>query len=87
MARVVSLTLLSQLLTTVLGLGLLGVVFGLASAAVMQRKEDGAVPKKQAKKKPDAETERQLKQLKEQLRSGLITKEEYREKRESLLKE
>lgn len=87
MARVVSLTLLGRFLTTVLGLGLLGVVFGLASAAVMQRKADGAAPEKQAKKKPDEETKRRLKQLKEQRDSGLITKEEYREKRKALLKE
>ena len=87
MARVVSLTLLSRLLTTVLGIGLLGVVFGVAAAVVLKRKTDGAAPKKQTKQPPDAETKRQLEQMEEQLRSGLLTKEEYREKRKALLKE
>ena len=85
--RVMSMVLISRLLSTVLGLGLLGVAFGLAAAAVAKRRQDNAASPKQSKKKPDEETRRRLAQLKEQLDSGLITKEEYREKRETLLKE
>ena len=84
---VMSMVLISRLLSTVLGLGLLGVAFGLAAAAVAKRRQDNAASPKQTKKKPDAETKRQLAQLKEQLDSGLLTKEEYREKRDTLLKE
>ena len=87
MVKVTSLVLISRLLTTVLVLGLLGVVFGVVAAIVVKRKQDIAASPKQAPKKPDAETERQLAQLKEQLDSGLLTKEEYREKRDALLKE
>lgn len=88
MVSVTSMVMISRLLTTVLTLGLLGVGCGLVAAAmVTKRSKDGAAPKKQDKKKPDAETKRQLAQLKEQRRSGLLTKEEYRAKREFLWKE
>ena len=87
MVKVTSLILINRLLTTVLGIGMIGVVFGVVAALVAKRRQDNAAGPKQSPKKPDAETKRQLAQLKEQLRSGLLTKEEYREKREALLKE
>ena len=83
MASVMYLTMVSQLLTIVLVVGMIGVVFGLVAAIVAKRRQDNAA----FPKKPDAEKERRLNQLKEHLDSGLITKEEYREKRETLLKE
>ena len=87
MTKVMYLTMVSQLLTMVLGVGMIGVVFGVVAAIVVKRRQDNAASPKQTPKKPDAETQRRLRQLKEQLDSGLLTKEEYREKREALLKE
>ena len=56
-----------------------------AFAKSAKGKQGHSVPHKQVKQEPDAKTQQQLTQLKQQLQSGLITKEEYQEKRNALL--
>lgn len=87
MVSVTSMVMISRLLSTVIMLGLLGFIVGKLFAKTANRKKDGTATQKKAKRKVDEETKRQLAQLKEQRRSGLLTKEEYRAKRESLWKE
>ena len=74
---------------TIILLALLGFVVGslLTGAAKRQNKKGHAVPHEQNKQEPDEMTRRQLIQLKEQLRSGLITKEEYQAKKQKILDE
>ena len=81
---------MSNSIFTIILLALLGFFVGslLARAAKRQNKKGRAVvPHEQNKQEPDEMTRRQLTQLKQQLRSGLITKEEYQEKQSVLLKE
>ena len=92
MAGVMGRMMIMQLLGTIVMLGVLGGVGGFvfgrlfANKSAKGGKKPAAAPK-QTKQPPNEESKRRLAQLKEQLDSGLITKEEYREKREALLKE
>ena len=70
---------------TIFLLGFIGFLIGFAFAKSAKGKKGHSVPHEQVKQEPDAETQRQLTQLKQQLQSGLITKEEYQEKRNALL--
>ena len=70
---------------TIFLLGLIGFLIGFAFAKSAKGKQGHSVPHKQVKQEPDAKMQRQLTQLKQQLQSGLITKEEYQEKRNALL--
>ena len=81
---------MSNSIFTIILLALLGFFVGrlLAGAAKWQNKKSRAVvPHEQNKQEPEEMTRRQLVQLKQQLRSGLITKEEYQEKERILLQE
>ena len=79
--------MISSLFSRVVTLGLLGFAIGKLFARTANRKKGGASTQKQGKRPVDEATKRRLRQLKEQLDSGLLTKEEYREKRDALLKE
>ena len=80
---------MSNAVVTIILLALFGFIVGLlmAGAAKRQNKKGRAVPHEQNKQEPEEMTRRQLVQLKQQLRSGLITKEEYQEKERILLQE
>ena len=70
-----------NILLTVILLGIIGVLVGLVmGVAVNRSRSRGGEPRM------DQETRRRLAQLKGQLDSGLITREEYQAERETLLK-
>ena len=77
----------SNSIFTILLLALLGFAVGSLLAKTAKPKKGAAPSDEQVRQQPDEETMRQLTQLKQQLRSGLITKEEYQEKERLLLKE
>lgn len=74
---------------TLIVLGLLGAVLGLAAsrlyfrlARAMEQRKTGTSPKTGAQ---TAEVRQQLEQLDRQLESGLLTKTEYKRKRQDVL--
>ena len=70
-----------DILPTVILLGIIGVLVGLVmGVAVNRSRSRGDEPRM------DQETRRRLAQLKGQLDSGLITREEYQAEREKLLR-
>lgn len=75
---------------TLIVLGLFGAVLGLAAsrlylwlARTMERRKTGTPPKPDAQA---AEVRKQLEQLDRQLESGLLTKTEYKRKRQDVLR-
>ena len=73
-----------NLMVSVLLLGVLGVFVGaFLGALVKKRRSASQIPEE----KLSAEQLRNLAQLKDQLESGLVTKEEYHAKRQKILNE
>ena len=72
-----------NIISTILFLGLLGVVIGVLLGWLTNRGKT----RQRKEKLVSVETTRQLSQLKSQLDSGLITKEEYETKKQEILKE
>ena len=68
--------------------GLMGLVIGVLLAVLVKRKKpsSSSLPARDVESL-SAEQLRNLAQLKSQLESGLVTKEEYREKRQNILNE
>jgi len=70
-----------DILPTVILLGIIGVLVGLVMGVAVNRSRSRV-----DEPRMDQETRRRLAQLKGQLDSGLITREEYQAERETLLK-
>ena len=70
-----------EILFTVILLGIVGVLLGLVIGVAENRRRAH-----RGEPRMDQETRRRLAQLKSQLDSGLLTREEYQAEREKLLK-